>query len=77
MKSADSFQDVEDARSSTTFMDILTNNAAELNQKSKTSKAGGRRELGARRKSEGLVDIGGERKKAAEEFKMRMIAQVK
>ena len=73
MKSVDSFQ--EDG---TTFRDILLNkNTAELNQKSKSFKDGGRRELGSRRKSEGLLDIGGERKKAAEDLKMRMIAQVK
>ena len=32
---------------------------------------------GGRLKSEGIIDICGERKKAAEDLKMRMIAQVK
>ena len=76
VKSVDRFQDVEDARSGTTFRDILTKNAADLNQKSKSSKDGGRRELVARRKSEGVIDIGGEKKKAAEDLKTRMIDQV-
>ena len=41
------------------------------------SKDGRRKDLGARRKNEGLVDVGGERKKAAEDLKMRITAQHK
>jgi len=80
VKSVDSVQDIEDARSGTTFRDILLHkNNAELNEKPKSTNTGGRRELGARRKSEGVGDIGGERKKApgAEDLKTRMIAQEK
>ena len=78
VKSVDSFQDAEDSRNGTTFRDILlNNNTSEMSQKSKLSKDGGRRELGARRKSECLVEVGGERKKAAEDLKMRITAQVK
>merc|ERR1712192_340590 len=70
-------QDVEDARNGTSFRDILNKNSSGINQKSKLSKDEGRRELRARRKSEGATDVGGERKKAAEDLKMRMMAQEK
>ena len=78
VKSVDSFQDTEDSRTSTTFSDILMNSqAAEQGRHSKSGQdGGGRRELGARRKSEGLPESKGARRKAAEDVRLRTVTQV-
>jgi len=77
VKSVDSFQDTEDSRSSTTFRDVLMNSQeAEQGRSSKSGKdGGGRRELGARRKSEGLPESKGVRRKAAEDVRLRTVTQ--
>ena len=78
MKSVDSFQDAEDSRSITTFIDILINSqAVEQGVSSKSGRdGGGRRELGARRSSGVLSMSGGVRRKAAEDVRLRASTQV-
>jgi len=77
VKSVDSFQDSEVSRSSATFRDILINSqAAEKGRSSQSGKdGGGRRELGARRKSEGLPESEAVRRKADENVRLTAVTQ--
>ena len=78
VKSADSFQTVEqDVGKSHSSRDMLVNgNAKEGSQRRKSSKDEGKRVFGVGRKSEGLAEFDRERRKAAEELKQRIEAQV-
>eukprot|EP00092_Neocalanus_flemingeri_P028614 GFUD01031071.1.p1 GENE.GFUD01031071.1~~GFUD01031071.1.p1 ORF type:complete len:613 (-),score=234.02 GFUD01031071.1:191-2029(-) len=79
VKSVDNFQAVEqDERKGPNLRDILVNgNTTEWNQRRKLGKDEQKRELGARRKSEGLAEFEGERRKAAEELRQRIATQEK